>query len=156
LHTKIVALLVFIWPALSFGQTAVPVEAEPHHKVVLKNDSVMVSRGKVSPGDATEYHTHLHDRFAVFVAESSSAWQAPGQPEHAPETHKPGDVSSAESKGSFTHRVHDVGAIAFEVLDIELLQRPALATTPPSAAIAAENPSGRAYKIPDVPVSESA
>ena len=48
-------------------QAAVPVEQEPHHHVVLKNDSVLVTHVVIPPGEATLYHTHSYDRAAVHL-----------------------------------------------------------------------------------------
>jgi quercetin dioxygenase-like cupin family protein len=48
--------------------------------------------------------------------------------------------------GLFTHRVHNVGTADFEVLDVELLHRPAQASGAAAATVSAENPSARLYK----------
>lgn len=128
-------------------QSPVPVEEEPHHHVVLKNDSVMVLRVKVLPGESTVFHTHSHDRMAVLLADTTITEQKPGEAEGQPTAKHPGDVSAMTATNEpFTHRVHNVGAAEFEVLDVELLQRPAQPSETAAAKIEAENPSARLYK----------
>src|SRR5208282_2397645 len=85
--------LTLILTAFAAAQQApVPVEDEPHHHVVLKNDSVIVMRVKVLPGESTEFHTHAHDRVAVELSEATITQQKPGEAEGATEVRKPGDV----------------------------------------------------------------
>ena len=50
---------------LSIGvaaQTPVPVEQEPYHHVLLKNDDVVVIHATLAPGETTAYHIHSCDR----------------------------------------------------------------------------------------------
>jgi quercetin dioxygenase-like cupin family protein len=126
-------------------QSPVPVEEEPHHHVLLKNDSVLVMRVTLSPGESTLFHTHSHDRAAIDLTDTTITRQKLGEPESAPEPTKPGDVSASELNGPYTHRVHNAGPGAFEVLDVEL-QRPKQASGPAAAKVEAENPSARVYK----------
>ncbi len=141
---------------LAAQQSPVPVEDEPHHHLVLKNDSVMVLRVKLAPGESTLFHTHLHDRMAIYLSNTTIALQKPGEPEGAPEATKTGDVAASESNGSFTHRVHNVGTVDFEVLDVELLHRPTTPPGPAAAKVEAENPSARVYKWTLAPGTTSA
>jgi hypothetical protein len=76
------------------------VEQEPLHHVVLKNESVVVIHLILRAAQRTLYPTHAHDRVAVHLSAMTLAG------------------------GSYTHRVHNVGSEAFEVLDVELLERP--------------------------------
>ena len=124
----------------------VPVEEEPHHHLVLKNDSVMVLWVKLLPGDSTLFHTHLHDRVAVHLSDTTITQRKLGEPESAPEVTKPGDVVVSESNGAYTHQVHNAGNGAFEVLDVELLQRPTKSASQVAGKVEAENPSARVYK----------
>jgi quercetin dioxygenase-like cupin family protein len=134
----------------------VPVEEEPHHHLVLKNDSVMVLRVKLLPGESTLFHTHLHDRVAVELSDTTITLQKPGEPEGAPEATKPGNVAALESHGPYTHVVHNAGNAVFEVLDVELLNRPTQASGPAAAKVEAENPSARVYKWTLAPGAASA
>ena len=150
--------LVFMLSTFVAGQQPppVPVEEEPHHHLLLKNESVMVLRVKLLPGESTLFHTHLHDRVAIDLTGATITFQKPGEPDSAPELTKPGDVAASESKGPYTHRVHNAGAAEFEVLDVELLHRPATASGPGAGKVEAENPSARVYKWTLAPGSASA
>jgi beta-alanine degradation protein BauB len=124
----------------------VPVDEEPHHHLVLKNDSVMVLQVKLLPGESTLFHTHLHDRVAVDLTDTTITLQKPGEPESAPEATKSGGVAALESNGPYTHLVHNAGNAVFEVLDVELLHRPTEPSGPAAGKVEAENPSARVYK----------
>ncbi len=105
-------------------QTPVAVQEEPHHHVVLTNESVMVVEVKLLPGESTLFHTHSYDRVAIDLTSTTITRQKSGEPVSAPELTKPGDVAASESNGPYTHRVHNIGAVNFEALDVELLHRP--------------------------------
>ncbi len=142
-----VALLPFILIPMSFGQEKpVAVDQEPHHKVVLKNDLVEVMHVSLAPGERTLYHTHSYDRAAVELNVSSITQQKLGDAEGPTVINHPGDLSiSAQVEGGYSHRVHNVGAGSFEVLDVEFLQRPQKASEA-IVPVAGENPSARAYR----------
>lgn len=128
-------------------QAPVPVDQEPHHHVVLKNDYVVVMRVNVPPGESTLYHTHSHDRASVNLSDSTIARQEPGKPEGPREETKPGNVSAAAlGSAPYTHQVKNVGTRMFDVLDVEFLQRPKQPSAPAAAEVAAENPSARVYR----------
>ena len=140
------------------GQTApVPVEQEPHHHVVLKNDSVLVMHVTIPAGESTLYHTHSHDRAAVHLTVNNLSFQLPDKPESPPDASKIGEVSaSAQREGGYTHRVHNLGPGAFEVIDVEFLQRPKEPAAAVAATVAAENPSARVYSWVLAPGTSSA
>jgi quercetin dioxygenase-like cupin family protein len=126
---------------------AVPVEEEPLHHTVLKNEYIQAFRLQLEPGKWTGMHTHSHDDVAVRLSTATTTSETLGQPAGAPENEIPGMVSarSTEPK-SLTHRVHNVGSTVFDVIDVQVLSRPA---GPKSAAIApvvAENPRMRVYR----------
>ena len=137
-------------------QSPVPVEQEPHHHLVLKNDSVLVVRVKLLPGESTLFHTHLYDRMTVDLSDATITRQKPGEPESGPETAKVGRVVALESNGPFTHLVHNAGKATFEALDVEVLHRPTQAAGPAAGKVEAENPSARAYKWTLAPGATSA
>jgi quercetin dioxygenase-like cupin family protein len=139
------ALVLVLSGLIAAQQKPVPVEDEPHHHILLKNDSVTVLRVKLLPGESTLFHTHLHDRVAVDLSDATITRQKLGEPETAPEATKPGDVVALESNGPYTHVVHNASNAVFEVLDVELLHRPTNAG-PAAAKVEAENPSARVYK----------
>ena len=135
----------------------VPVEKEPLHQVVLKNESIMVMHLVLPPGERTLYHTHSHDRVAVNLSSASITQQKLGEPEGAATTAAPGNFSAITLEGSaYTHRVHNVSAAPYEVIDVELLERPGTASTATAAVMAAENPSARIYSWVLAPGTTSA
>lgn len=150
------ALALVLSNLLAAQQSPVAVEEEPHHHLVLKNDSVMVLRVKLLPGESTLLHTHLHDRVAVDLSDATITLQKLGQPPSAPELTRPGNVAASESNGPYTHVVHNAGKTVFEVLDVELLQRPTQAAGPAAGKVEAENPSARVYKWTLAPGTASA
>ena len=130
----------------------VPVEEEPLHKVELKNDAVTVLHLTLPPGEYTQYHIHSHDRVAIQLSTTSTAQQEWGKSEGSASQVKPGDFAAMTLEGkSYTHRVHNVGKLPYEVLDIEFAKRPEQASTELAGPVAAENPSARIYNWPLAP-----
>jgi len=124
-----------------------PVEQEPHHAVVLKNDSVIVMHVVIPEGASTFYHIHAHDRAAVDLTISRISQQNLHEPEGPATATKPGDVSVPTLGAAPTiHRVHNLGPGTFEVLDVEFLERPQNPSSEAGAPVAVENPSARIYK----------
>jgi quercetin dioxygenase-like cupin family protein len=124
----------------------VPVEKEPLHHVVLKNESVVVLHLTLPAGERTLYHTHTHDRVAVNLSSTSITQQKLGEAEGAATATVPGTFSAMTLEGNaYTHRVHNVGTSDFDVIDVELVERPQTAAASVAATVAAENPSARIY-----------
>jgi quercetin dioxygenase-like cupin family protein len=124
----------------------VPVESEPLHKVVFKNDAFTVMHLILPPGERTQYHTHTHDRIAVTLSATSTTNQKWNEAEGSAAPTKPGDIGALTlTDASYTHRVHNVGSTAFDVLDIEPAQRPATPSPDLAGPVAAETPSARVY-----------
>ncbi len=147
MRAYLVAALLFSLTGMNMAQQpSVPVDQEPHHHVVLKNDYVEVMHVTIPPGASTLFHTHSHDRVAVHLSDSTIALQQPGKAEDRPSPVKPGEITApALEGGPYTHKVHNVGSSPFEVLDVEILQK-SNATSSPIAEMAAENPSARVYR----------
>ncbi len=138
-------------------QAPVPVEQEPHHHVVLKNDSVLVTHVIIPPGETSLYHTHSYDRAAIHLTNNMVTFQLPNQSESEQMPAKIGEISASTRKGDpLTHRVRNAGPGPFEVIDVELLQRPAQPSTTTAATVAAENPSARIYNWVLAPGASSA
>jgi len=157
MHSLLSALFVLVLSGILIAQQSpVPVEEEPHHHVVLKNDYVLVMHVTLAPGESTLFHTHWHDRAAIQLTDATITQQKPDESEGAREPRKPGDVSASAFNGPYTHRVHNVGPSVFEVLDVELLERPKEPGSKPVAAVEAENPSARVYKWTLAPGTTSA
>lgn len=129
------------------AQTPVPVEQEPYHHVLLKNDDVVVIHATVPPGETTGYHIHSCDRTGVELSASTTTSQKFGEPEGKPQPGPPGEVfSDSCTDKPLIHRVHNVGQTTMEVIDLELLHRPATPSAHVAGPIAIENPSVRVYK----------
>ena len=142
-----IALLTLLAAQESSAPAPVPVEQEPHHHLLLKNDNLLVLRVTLEPGERSLYHTHSVDDVAVWLGHSSAAQQLPNEPEGAPAEQKPGNISLRTlHETPFTHRVHNLGPGVFDVLDVELLQRPEHPSTGAAGPVAGENPSARVYK----------
>jgi quercetin dioxygenase-like cupin family protein len=125
----------------------VPVEQEPNHHLLLKNENVLVLRVTLQPGERSLYHIHSVDDVAVWLGNTSATQQLPGEPEDAPVEQKPGNISLRTLRVTpFTHRVHNLGPGLFDVLDVELLQRPEHPSANVAGPVAGENPSARVYK----------
>lgn len=135
----------------------VPVEEEPLHHVLLKNEFVTVIRLNLPAGERTLYHRHTHDRVAIYLSNGSTAQQNWGEKEGSSTLSKPGGFVALTLAGSsLTHRVHNVGSTAFDVLDVEILLRPETPSLPTAGAVAGENPSARVYKWVLAPGATSA
>jgi quercetin dioxygenase-like cupin family protein len=146
---KTCSALLFSWSILFAAQEAsapVPVENEPLHHVVLKNESVVVIHLVLPPGERTLYHIHTHDRVAVPLSSTSITQQVLNEKEGPPSSSELGTFSALTLLGSsYTHRVHNVGTNPYDVLDVELLERPRTPSPATAATVAAENPSARIY-----------
>jgi quercetin dioxygenase-like cupin family protein len=151
------AAAIIILTAMPFAQDKpIPVEQEPHHKVVFKNESIEVMRVNLKPGERTLYHTHAHDRSAVELCTTSITQQKVGETEAPPYSIKPGDVSvSTTEPGGYSHRVHNVGTSLFDVLDVEFLQTPGKPSDAVAGPLVGENPSARAYRWELAPGAKS-
>jgi len=135
----------------------VPVEKEPLHHVVLKNESVVVIHLTLPAGERTLYHTHAHDRVAINLSSTAITQQKWNEAEGSASSSAPGNFSAMTLEGSsYTHRVHNVGSADFDVIDVELLERPKTPSPIAAAAVAAENPSARIYSWVLAPGATSA
>ena len=124
----------------------VPVENEPLHHIVLKNESVVVIHLTLPPGERTLYHTHTHDRIAIPLSSTSITQQVLNEKEGPPSRSETGTFSALTLAGSsYTHRVHNLGVVPYDVLDVEVLVRPQSPSAVTAATVAAENPSARIY-----------
>lgn len=141
------AILLLALFASQESSAPVPVEQEPHHHLLLKNDQLLVLRVTLQPGERSMYHVHSVDDVAVWLGNTSATQQLPNEPESAPVEQKPGNISLRTLRETpLTHRVHNVGQGLFDVLDVELLQRPEHPSTGTAGPVTAENPSARVYK----------
>ena len=145
---RLPALLALLAPAVLQVPAAVPVDEEPFHKPVLVNEWVEVLHVTVPPKTVTQWHTHSHDGVAIRLAGESVSAETPGGESTGPLRPYPGETTAqAYAARPHTHRVHNLGATPFEVIDIEILKRPPGPASEPIAEPVAENPSARAYRF---------
>ena len=74
------ALALVLSTPVAAQPSPVPLEEEPHHHLVLKNESVIVVRVKLLPGESTLFHTHLYDRITVDLTDTTITRQKFGDP----------------------------------------------------------------------------
>jgi len=147
MRVHVIALIVVLASAAYAEDRVVPVDEEPHHKSVLKNDYLQVFRVTLAPGESSLMHTHAHDDGAVRLSTATVTSEVLGQPAGAPESVTAGMVSARENeKKPLTHRVRNTGATVFDVMDVQVLKRPDGSAAPAITTPAAENPRMRIYR----------
>jgi hypothetical protein len=69
--------------AAAFGQEpeVLPLEAEPHHHLALKNEYVKVYQVEVAPKDTVKMHRHDTDAISLSLSESLVTVHSPGKPD---------------------------------------------------------------------------
>ncbi len=99
----------------------VPVEQEPHHRVVFANQYVRIMDVVVKPGEATLFHKHSLDNVAVILTGAKMKRQFAGE-DWADSPSADGSVGfAAGTKKSYTHRIQNVGDTTFHVVDFQVL-----------------------------------
>lgn len=142
-----IALAFFLAAAPALPEGAVPVENEPQHKTVFKNDYIQAFRVTLEPGNATLLHTHSLDDAAVRLSTATTVASGPGRPDGSPETLPLGAVSARDNAAkAHTHRVHNIGSTLFDVINVQVLRRPGGPASPAIGSPAAENSSMRLYR----------
>ena len=114
-----------VWPFL-FLQTAlaqIPIEKEPHHKVVFENQVVRVIDLVVAPHDTTLLHTHNAASVVIFLSTSSFAIQNPKQAPVVTQV-KHGDIVYRDyDKKPVAHIVWSADTSVFRCLVVEIKQK---------------------------------
>jgi hypothetical protein len=143
-----VPLWWLVYLAMSAAQAKpVPVEREPHHKTVFKNQYVQVFRVQLDPGKTSLMHTHFHDDASVRLSTATVAADSPGQPIGVPEPVYPGLLSARDNEAKpHTHRVHNIGTTLFDVILVQILKRPVGASSRAVSPSGAENSKMRVYR----------
>ena len=100
----------------------IPVEQEPHHKIVAKNQYVRLIDLKVRAGDTTLTHTHSAASVVVFLSNSTFAIQNVGGSPVITEV-KAGDmVYRNYDEKPVTHTVWEQGPSMFHCMVVELMK----------------------------------
>jgi quercetin dioxygenase-like cupin family protein len=107
--------------ALGTESDPVPVEGEPHHRVIFENQYVRVLEVVVKPGELTLFHKHSLDNVAVTLSGTTVGNQIPGG-EWTQRVARDGSVGfAAGTTKPYVHRINNAGTKAFHVLDIQIL-----------------------------------
>lgn len=104
----------------ALGQTGVPVEKEPMHRLKFENDFVRVFDVLIPVGTASRYHTHLYDGVSVRVSNTQIVDEVVGG-DRTPFVIKYGEATFGERPSPLTHRVVNSGKSDFRNIFIELL-----------------------------------
>lgn len=145
--TALIGVFALLASMSSRQDAAVPVEEEPDHRTVFKNDYVQAFRVTLEPGRSLLMHTHSRDDAAVRLSTATVAVDTPGQPLGPPESRQIGSVSARDNAANpLTHRVHNIGTTVFDLVDVQVLSRPAGPAAPAISTPAAENATMRVYR----------
>ena len=118
----------------------IPVEQEPQHRVVLKNDFVRVLDAKLPPGYVTLHHAHDVDSVSVTIAT--------GRTTEAPDARRVGRATF--SKGGYSHTVTNSNPEFMRFIVVEAMKsdRPgAAALQLPNHTLETENDRLRIYRV---------
>jgi quercetin dioxygenase-like cupin family protein len=106
--------------AKATAQSAVPIEQEPSHRVVLQNEHVRVFEVWLPRGEITLWHVHRHDGVSVRLA-AATIEDHPKDGQIKTLRLRRGAVAYGATPTALTHRVRNVGESTFHNLYIELL-----------------------------------
>ena len=109
--------------ANAVAQSAVPVEQEPAHRLVLQNEQVRVFHVQLAPGAVSLWHIHTHDGISVRIGDATIQDEALEGPAKTFELRR-GAVNFGATPAAFTHRVNNIGTTPFDNVYIELLGGP--------------------------------
>jgi quercetin dioxygenase-like cupin family protein len=127
MQDRMLRLFALCWMALSganvAAQSAVPVEQEPAHHLVLQNDRVRVFHVQLPAGAVSLWHVHTHDGISVRIGDATIQDESLGGPAKTFELRR-GAVNFGATPVAYTHRVNNIGTTPFDNVYIELLGGP--------------------------------
>ena len=114
-------LPIFLFCNIASAQLSV--SEEPHHKVVLQNDSVKILEGHIPFRDTALAHLHAANSVVVFLSKSTFAIQIVGEAPVVAEVN-PGDTKyAAYGDKPIKHKVWNESTPMFHFIVIEMLKR---------------------------------
>lgn len=116
----LVLCCVVLCGAKATAQSAVPIEQEPAHRLVLQNGHIRVFEILLPSGEDTLWHVHRHDGISVRLADATIEDQ-PQDGQAKTLQLRRGAVAYGATPTALTHRVRNVGETAFHNIYIELL-----------------------------------
>lgn len=112
-------------------QAQLPVDREPHHKVIQENPYYRLLEGKIPAGDTTPAHVHAANSVVIFLSHSTFGIQVIGE-KPAITTVKPGDIKYvAYGDKPVNHIVWNQTLPLLHFYVVELRNRPPTADTCP-------------------------
>lgn len=156
-HFSVIALLCLAASGSGAQTTAVPVNAEPLHRIKLDTPKYRVYDVVVDQNSAMLFHEHQADLFAVLLSESDITNEIQGGQKQEVSV-KAGIVTFAPASPakSYVHRVLLRGGEPFHTIAIELLQPWAPPTLAPNdnpevpdvaLTLVKDSPRGKAYRL---------
>jgi len=118
-YAAIVTFVVAAWTAL-YAQV-VPVEKEPHHRVVFEDARLRVLDVVIPPGTTTLDHSHDHDLATVSIGQADTRIRTAGADWGPVRPRRPlGDTSTAEYAGKRgVHTIQNVGPDPYRLIAVE-------------------------------------
>lgn len=113
--------------------SAVPIEQEPAHRLVLQNEYVRVFEVWLPPGKTTLWHVHLHDGVSVRLTDATIEDQ-PKDGQAKTYRLRRGEVTYGATPTALTHQVRNVGETTFHNVYVELLTPPGVSADRSDAA----------------------
>jgi hypothetical protein len=153
LISKSLFSLALLLSQLVFAQapeTAVPIEQEPHHRIVFENKNVRIYDALIPPGEVTLFHTHSADSVAVAIHSGKGTSEFLGK---APTETIPVMGAAGFSKATYTHRVGNVGTTPLRFVGAEIKAPSDATATPanldavPGHKLVLENDRVKVYRI---------
>jgi quercetin dioxygenase-like cupin family protein len=103
------------------AEDPVPVEQEPHHRVIFENQYVRVLDVVLKPGETTLFHKHSLDNIPVILTDADNRTQFAGK-DWGPTPAKAKSVGFIPGASKpYVHRINNQGSTEFHVIDIQIL-----------------------------------
>jgi quercetin dioxygenase-like cupin family protein len=112
-------MILWVLPVSLLAQapTAITLDEEAHHHLVLKNNAVKVFEIDLAPRDALLMHRHDQDEISVVFGAATTVSTTPGQADILTIS-KAGDIGF--TRGGWVHSVRNIGQTAFHSVLIDL------------------------------------
>ena len=103
------------------AEDPVPVEQEPHHRVIFENQYVRVLDVVLKPGETTLFHKHSIDNVPIILTGADNRTQFAGKDWTATPA-KAGSVGFIPGAAKpYVHRINNQGSTTYHVIDVEVL-----------------------------------
>jgi hypothetical protein len=112
-------LWVLPLPLLAQAPTAITLDEEAHHHLVLKNNTVKVFEIDLAPRDALLVHRHDQDEISVVFGAATTVSTTPEQADILTIS-KVGDIGF--TRGGWVHSVRNIGQTVYRSVLIDLLR----------------------------------